>query len=389
MQTVEQRIARVKDENPGRLPIVLFSNHRLLERAIQDERMFQQKLNESSSDVAYWSSRALMGAEKEDTTDESSGSRQLRMLELQLAEQKAFGLTDKHPDIIKLRDEIERVSAGVDRRRIQLEADAQAMIEADEDELAGLLEEDGAQAENIVAETYEQATALGEKRRAEARVSAALAEIERLQETQYIIQNRIDATPRVAEQLEALEREYAQLHISLNDFSQRRTEAMVQANLERRQLGEKFRILEAAYPPFEVSWPNRFLMIPMGLVVGVALGLALAVVLEALDGSFYNARELQKIAKIPVLATIPDIISEVDLIAARLELRRNLRLAGMVIVFAFFASGATYWWVNGLPGWIYSGDETIKGEAAPPSEAAIRPETGHLARLGSKSSVSS
>jgi hypothetical protein len=156
---------------------------------------------------------------------------------------------------------------------------------------------------------------------------------------------------------------------------------MVQANLERRQLGEKFRILEAAYKPFDVSWPNRLLMLPMGLVVGVALGLALAVVLEALDGSFYNARDLQKIAKLPVLATIPSIVSEVDLLASRMELRRNLLLAGTAVVFTLFASGATYWWVNGLPGWISSGDETIEGEGTPPSEASIQGESGHLARF--------
>ena len=54
-------------------------------------------------------------------------------------------------------------------------------------------------------------------------------------------------TPQVAETLDAMEREYKHLFESFQDFSNRRLEATVQADLERRQLGEQFRVLEAAF----------------------------------------------------------------------------------------------------------------------------------------------
>ena len=61
----------------------------------------------------------------------------------------------------------------------------------------------------------------------------------------------------MAEQLEALEREYKHLFESYQEFSDKQLEAAVQANLERRQLGEQFRVLEAAFLAPAPTSPNR------------------------------------------------------------------------------------------------------------------------------------
>ena len=54
---------------------------------------------------------------------------------------------------------------------------------------------------------------------------------------------------------------------------------MVQAQLERRQLGEQFRVLESAFEALEPTSPNRPMIILLGLLFGVTLGVGLAVVL--------------------------------------------------------------------------------------------------------------
>ena len=41
--------------------------------------------------------------------------------------------------------------------------------------------------------------------------------------------------------------------------------------VERRQLGEKFRILESAEPAPEPSSPNRLLLLSLGAIIGLAL----------------------------------------------------------------------------------------------------------------------
>jgi len=89
----------------------------------------------------------------------------------------------------------------------------------------------------------------------------------------YLDEYRQGGTRAVAERLDGLTREYEQLYASYQDFSARLQQAGVQADLERRQLGEKFRILEPAEMATEPSSPNRILLLSLGAFFGLALGL--------------------------------------------------------------------------------------------------------------------
>ena len=154
------------------------------------------------------------------------------------------------------------------------------------------------------------------------RVEGTQREVARLQGEIDQAQARLAATPRVAEQLDALEREYKNLSASANDFSNKRLEAGVAANMERRQKGEQFRVLEPAYAPPEPTSPNRPLIIVLGLLLGIGAGAGLALLLDAIDSSYHDPRALQAALRIPVLASIPAILLDPD--RARIR-RRNVR----------------------------------------------------------------
>jgi hypothetical protein len=171
------------------------------------------------------------------------------------------------------------------------------------------------------------------------------------------IQQMIIATPAVAEQLDALSREYEHLFTSFQDFSRRQLEASVQAQLERRQLGEQFRVIEQAFVAPEPSSPNRFVIIVLGVVFGIGVGAGLALLLEVTDTSPHEARQLQSQIELPVLASIPQIWLEGDrALLRRKRLRTALGTAGLV-VFALVGGMANYLWVNGMP--------RVSGPAAP------------------------
>jgi uncharacterized membrane-anchored protein YhcB (DUF1043 family) len=161
------------------------------------------------------------------------------------------------------------------------------------------------------------------------------------------LQEVMAGTPQVAEALDAMEREYQHLFKSFQDFSDRRLEATVQAQLERRQLGEQFRVLEAAYRAPEPSSPNRLLIVIIGVIIGLAMGAGIGIVLEAADGSIHNARQLQVSFDLPVLVTIPEIWLESD----RMRRRRSRILTAFatmtLIVFGLAGGAANYMWVNG------------------------------------------
>ena len=165
----------------------------------------------------------------------------------------------------------------------------------------------------------------------------------------------------MAEQLSALEREYQHLFASYQEFSNKRLEAGVAANMERRQKGEQFRILESAFPPPAPFSPNRIVIIAVGLLLGVGLGAGMAVLLEAIDSSFHGARQLQTALRLPVLASIPGIVLESDRAAMRRRRIRNAVAAVAVTSVVLAGAVAGNWAVNGTPGFV---QEIIEGEEA-------------------------
>jgi hypothetical protein len=152
-----------------------------------------------------------------------------------------------------------------------------------------------------------------------------------------------------------------QLGESYRDFSAKRLEANVAANMERRQKGEQFRVLEAAVPPAERSSPYRGVIILLGLVLGLAIGSGVALLSESADTSFHGASDLQAVLRIPVLAAIPAILLDADRVLLRRRRMRRLwyaaALGGVVLVVA--AGGYAY--NNGFP---------FRSRAAPEERAA-------------------
>ena len=340
IQEVEERSAQVKATNAGSLPEDLRSNQTVQERTYDELREAQRTLAEAEGDVTFYRQQEITATSFLDPRDQASPEQRLEALELRIAEYKARGFTDKHPDVIASHHEIEEIRAGLERDR-----------ETDD--------------EDSRTPSVAQQNAAGERHRAELRVQSAKAEIQRLQASVDEFAQRIAKTPQVAEQLDALQREYEHLYESYREFSRKRLEAAVAADMERQVKGERFRVLESAVPPRQPTSPNRPLILAVGLLLGLALGGGIAVLLEAGDDSFHSARRLQAALRIPVLASIPSILLERDRALRRRRRVRNLALASVATLVVLAGSGVGYVVVNGLPGPLRS---LIEGE--PPAEAA-------------------
>jgi len=322
IEKVEARVAEVKASNPGRLPEDMAANQRQLERLTTELGALRRDAAAARSDEAFYRSQSATARELL-----GSGSQELntpayraQALELALADYAARGFTDKHPDVIKAKTELQAL-------RAQLETTGQ----------------EGAPG------SFAELSAQAEANRAMLRREQNEQEIARLEKVAGEIQQLINEAPRVAEQLDALERQYKHLFESFQDFSNRRLEAGVQAQLERRQLGEQFRVLEAAFLAPEPAAPNRIVIVVMGVIFGLALGGGLGIVLEAADSSIHEARQLQTSLNIPVLASIPQIWFESDRLKQRRARLRTAAATAVLVVFALVGGAANYWWVNGVP----------------------------------------
>ncbi len=339
IQALEERIAGVKSANAGSLPDDLRSNQVVQERAYDELRAAQRSLAEAESDVAFYRQQEIAATTFLDPRDQASPEQRLEALELRIAEHKARGFTDKHPDVIAAEQEIEELRASLASHKEQ-------------------------EAEESRPPSVAQQNAAGERNRAELRVRATHEEIGRLQKQVDDFAERIGKTPRVAEQLDALQREYEHLYGSYQEFSGKRLEAAVAADMELQVKGERFRVLEAAVPSLMAFSPNRPLILGVGLLLGLTLGGGFAVLLEAGDDSFRSTRRLQSVLRIPVLAAIPGILLERDRALRRRRRVRSVALASLLTLLVLTGSGFGYLWVNGVPAPLKS---LIEGE--PPAEA--------------------
>jgi uncharacterized protein involved in exopolysaccharide biosynthesis len=311
-----------------------------MERVMGDLAVARRAHAEAASDQTFYQSQVAQAQFMSAPNDPASPARKLELLKLDLAELRSRGFTDKHPDVISTQAQI-----------AELEANLEASEQGGDGSTSLLAQQAQAQAN-----------------RAALRSEAAQAEIDRLQALADEIQESIAGTPAVAERLDALNRDYEHLFASFQDFSKRHQEAQVQAQLERRQLGEQFRVLEAAFEAPDPSQPNRVLIMALGLFFGLALGGAVAILVEATDPSIHDARRLQFELQLPVLASIPKIWLEADRIALRRQRLRAAAATAALVVFALVGGAANYMWVNGPPRFLQSSaseSEVGGGVAAP------------------------
>jgi uncharacterized protein involved in exopolysaccharide biosynthesis len=120
-------------------------------------------------------------------------------------------------------------------------------------------------------------------------------------------QARVEAAPRVEQQLVSLQREYDLERSAYADLSQKKQAALLNEDLQRKQGGEQFLVLAPASLPTEPSKPKPMRVLIMALAAGFVLGGAGAMGREYLDRSVHDARGLRDEFELPVLAEIPRI----------------------------------------------------------------------------------
>jgi polysaccharide chain length determinant protein (PEP-CTERM system associated) len=346
IEAVEAAVGKFKAANPGRLPEDMNANQRRLERITMDLAVARRAAVTARSDEAFYRSQSVTARELMGTTaaEVNTPAYRAQILELVLSDYQARGFTDKHPDVIRTKTELAVL-------RAQLEV---------EEEAAG-------------SGSYAELSAAAEAERARLRREEAEQEMQRLLKASEAVQRLLNETPQVAERLDALEREYRHLFENYQDFSNRRLEAAVQADLERRQLGEKFRVLEAAFVRREPAAPNRIVIIVIGVFFGLGLGGGLGIVLEAADASIHEPRQLQASLNIPVLASIPQIWFETDRLKQRRARLRTAAATAVLVMFGLAGGAANYMWVNGVPGMFAMGGGEETAEPAAGGGAAGEP----------------
>jgi polysaccharide chain length determinant protein (PEP-CTERM system associated) len=173
----------------------------------------------------------------------------------------------------------------------------------------------------------------------ETEIKILKAEEQRLRTGIAAYQARVENTPRREQEFQEVSRDYDTTKQLYESLGKREEAAQLAESMEQRQKGEQFRILEPAMPSQIPAAPNRLRLLVVSLVLSLGLAGGAVMVAEMLDTSFHSAKELRDFSIVPVLVSIPRIVTHAD--RQREQRRFHLAAAGAMLGLVLIA-GASY-----------------------------------------------
>jgi succinoglycan biosynthesis transport protein ExoP len=239
------------------------------------------------------------------------------------------GYTDKHPDVLKL------------KRQIREDEEKEAAKEAAAAESAAVIAAAPAPAPAPPPRAVPRPEPINTTNPVVLSQLGALdEEIEKHKQEQQRLnklvgnyQGKLESIPLREQQITELARDYEISKTHYSQLLEKQLSAETATQLEVRQKGEKFSVLDPAQPAERPTKPNRVLLNLAGSAGGLGLGFILALATELLGFSVTGAEQIIEVTGLPVFEIIPIIETSAD----RRQRKKRLILAmvsGFVITVA-------------------------------------------------------
>jgi polysaccharide chain length determinant protein (PEP-CTERM system associated) len=336
LEEQEEAVREYKRTFMGELPDQLDANLRMLDnlqlqlsdnlesqRETRDQMMLlEREISRMEGEIKVATSLA-MEAETETMTNSTVNQliEQANTLRQQIANMEVT-YTEKHPDLIAAKKEL----AGLEQK---LRAVSDTISSSQETNTPGVIS---------LAPTYslEMANFRRQLNAMKPQVSSLRREEKDLRKKIQQYQQRIEAAPEREQNLIQLTRDYENTKTSYEDLLNKKLEAQLSENLEKRQKGANFQVVDPANFPERPFLPNRKKIIGMGFVGGLGVGIGLIFLLDMLFPVFSSLKQLQDVSEFNINFGIPYISSA----AERRRRMINAIVFGCAFLVAFFLSMA-------------------------------------------------
>jgi polysaccharide chain length determinant protein (PEP-CTERM system associated) len=283
LEEQESRIRVFRQQYMGELPSQLEANLRTLDRLQLSLQSANEALRMSEDRRASLEREMLIYTPTPNLQAANPEEARLKSLREDLSRAEAL-YTDEYPEVIRLRREVRELEARL-AEEAPVAAPSQEYLTNQQNVL---LINMANQLRSLTAEIHN----LEEKRK----------------EISLQIQNlaaRVERTPIREQQLSALIRDYDNTKSNYESLLGKKLDAQLSENLEKRQKGEQFRILDPANLPEKPFSPEPQKVYLIGTGLGLASGIGLVMLFEFLDSSFRRPEDFYPTTGLPVLAAIP------------------------------------------------------------------------------------
>ena len=302
LEAVEKDLGDYRKIHMGELPEQLNANLSVLDRLQQQLSEKQMSLRNEKNRLISSGNQLQLAREQSNivsTIQPQIGESSLEALKQQLADYKSR-FTDQYPDVIQLQNRI-----------------------------AEMEKETGPVATTIEAELILQRK--GIKRE----IAVIKQEISNFNTQIVFYQRRVEDTPKREQELLSLKRNYENIQETYNSLLQRKLEADIAANMEKRQKGEQFRILDPARLPDKPIFPDMKKYFLMCVAAGLACCCGCIFLLNFLDNSVKKPEVVTDKLGIPILAVMPTIKHHKDIIRQRINI--GFSIFGALVSLALLA----------------------------------------------------
>ncbi len=309
LEGMEKRVKNYKMRYMGELPQQMDANLRML-TGLQDRlRSNEFSLRSAEERRAFLEAQMNLAGRSASTGATGSGKPvwafpqdPSRSLGAELAQKKAkladltTRYTDMVPEVLRAKQDVAELEGRIEEARRSVAAHAAGNQKPDhkdpkaEHSSAGIDEIDrmGSQLKILTME-----------------IPSLKKEREAILKSIAAVEGKIDQSPRREQEMISLIRDYENQKASYDDLLRKKLQADVSQDLEKRQKGTQFQILDPANLPEAPIRPNRKRVMGVALVLALFLGFGGAIAWESMDQRLHDVRDFRHLYKVPILGYIP------------------------------------------------------------------------------------
>jgi polysaccharide chain length determinant protein (PEP-CTERM system associated) len=286
----DAKLAKFQQTYMGKLPGAEASNMNMMTTLNTQLDAATQALQRMEQDKSYAESILTMqiqsqGSQAPEHSGLAPGAQQIELQTLLAQEADLTArYTDDYPDVQTVRRKIREL-----RQKMAEAPPASAVISPSTPKVT-----DSLGVQQLRAQLRGMEQGIAQKRRDQAAIQAQLR----------TYQDRVASSPAVEEEYKSITRDNQTARSFYDDLNNKMNMSKMATDLEKRQQGESFKVMDEPNLPDEPTFPKRPVFVGGGLGLGLMLGLFIVALLEYLDTAVRSERDIWAFTKLPTLGVI-------------------------------------------------------------------------------------